>query len=57
MEPCSHGRELSVGDELGLSVTPDCCDDEMTAAGRTFTCANCGTALQVDALGLVSDIR
>lgn len=57
MEPCNHGRELSIGDELGLGVTPDCCGEEMTAAGHTYTCGNCRTVLTVDALGLVSDIR
>ncbi|MFD5426500.1 hypothetical protein [Streptomyces sp. NPDC127084] len=46
MEPSSHGHELVPGDELGLDVAPDCCGDEMTPGGHTFTCGTCGTALE-----------
>jgi hypothetical protein len=29
----------------------------MTATGSTYTCGHCGTVLEIDNLGLVSDIR
>ncbi|MFE3326867.1 hypothetical protein [Streptomyces sp. NPDC059176] len=56
MEPSKHGHVLAPGDELGLDVTPDCCGDEMTPNGRTFTCSTCWTVLTVDSHGLVADI-
>jgi hypothetical protein len=55
--PTIYGHELAPGDHLGLSTVPDCCNDEMTADGRTFTCGDCETVLEVNAQGLVSDIR
>lgn len=55
--PSIHGHELSPGDELGTDAVPECCDDDMTADGRTYTCGTCGTVLEVSADGLVFDIR
>ncbi|MER5461644.1 hypothetical protein ABT010_13340 [Streptomyces sp. NPDC002668] len=57
MGPHTNNLELSPGDELGHDATPDCCDNEMTADGRTYTCGACGTVLEVSAQGLVFDIR
>ncbi|MFJ8583645.1 hypothetical protein ACIRD2_03155 [Streptomyces sp. NPDC093595] len=58
MEPSIHGHELSPGDELGHDTTPNCCGSEMTATKRgTYRCDNCDTVLEVNSLGLVSDIR
>ncbi|MGA4867608.1 hypothetical protein ACPB9J_33785 [Streptomyces lavendulocolor] len=64
MEPSIDGRDLSLGDHLGLDATPDCCDEEMTAkpataagTARRFECGTCTTVLDVDQTGLVSYIR
>ncbi|MEU8525279.1 hypothetical protein AB0C77_06700 [Streptomyces sp. NPDC048629] len=60
-EPTLHGMELTPGDEAGLDATPVCCSSDMTRRpdgdGIRFTCANCGTAVDVNANGLVTDIR
>lgn len=62
MGPNTHGYELSIADDLGRDIAPDCCDEEMTAKDfdeelRNYTCGNCGTVVTVDELGLVFDIR
>jgi len=59
--PTSYGIELSVGDELGVGVPPECCDDEMDprpghADLQPYQCSNCRTTLTVDGRGLVWDI-
>lgn len=62
MEPTIYGMELDPGMHIGDDV-PDCCDGEMDAktarrAGhREYECDDCGTVVEVDKLGLVSDIR
>lgn len=60
--PTVHGGyELSMGDDLGLDVTPTCCGDDMDGkdrddGGREYTCEGCGTDLIVSPNGLVFDI-
>ncbi|TGB06553.1 hypothetical protein [Streptomyces sp. MZ04] len=54
--------ELSLADEVGHDLAPDCCDDEMTGkvtdgGHKEYTRGDCGTVLEVDDLGLVWDIR
>jgi hypothetical protein len=55
--------ELSLGDELGHDLAPDCCDDEMAGKDidsdghREYVCGDCGTVLEVDDRGLVWDVR
>ncbi|GGU52399.1 hypothetical protein [Streptomyces lavendofoliae] len=58
MEPSIHGHELSPGDELGHDTAPTCCGGEMDPTNSTtYRCGHCGTVLEVNGLGLVSDIR
>ncbi|MFF4531563.1 hypothetical protein ACFY1P_20120 [Streptomyces sp. NPDC001407] len=62
MTPRVSYLELSIGDELGRDQRPECCEAGMAARdldnGRIeYTCRDCGTVLEVDALGLISDIR
>lgn len=60
--PTVHGGyELSMGDDLGLDVTPDCCGDDMTREEKErgyvdYTCGDCATILTVSPNGLVFDI-
>lgn len=56
MEPSIHGHELSPGDQLGNDTTPECCHRDMTTNGTVFGCATCGTALEVNDRGLISNI-
>lgn len=60
--PTSYGIELAVGDELGIGVAPECCDDEMDPRPghgelQSFWCSNCRTTLTVDGRGLVWKIQ
>jgi len=60
--PTSYGLELAVGDELGIGVAPECCDDEMDPRPghselQPFRCSSCRTTLIVDGNGLVWDIQ
>ncbi|MFE6815265.1 hypothetical protein [Streptomyces sp. NPDC057677] len=60
--PTSYGIELAVGDELGVGVAPECCDDEMDPKQKHgdlqwFWCCDCRTVLIVDGNGLVWDIQ
>lgn len=61
MTPGIHGQELSVGDDLGRTATPDCCDADMTGKTlpdgyREHTCGDCNTVLTVAPSGLIFDI-
>lgn len=58
----SYGYELEIADDAGHDDIPVCCGDDMTAknlddGGIEYTCAGCGTVLEIDELGLVFDIR
>lgn len=55
--------EVDLGDDVGTDATLVCCDQDMTPAApagdgdRTHTCDDCGTQADVNARGLLSDIR
>jgi hypothetical protein len=57
----SYGYELSIADDTDLDDVPICCGDDMipkeVGGGIEYSCPNCGTELDIDASGLVSDIR
>lgn len=62
MEPSIPGMTLSIGDDLGTDVVPDCCNGPMTPKSpdpdgyRDHSCDTCGTTLTVSPNGLVFDI-
>lgn len=58
----SYGYELEIADDAGHDDIPVCCGDDMTGKNLDdgsieYTCAGCGTVLEIDELGLVFDIR
>jgi hypothetical protein len=58
----SYGYELEIADDAGHDDVPVCCGDDMNGektaeGGIDYTCGSCGTVLEIDELGLVSDIR
>ena len=58
----SYGYELDIADHTGLDDIPVCCDDDMIGTktaegGIDYRCGSCGTELDIDENGLVSDIR
>ncbi|MFE0651028.1 hypothetical protein ACFVZH_20805 [Streptomyces sp. NPDC059534] len=60
--PTIDGFELTIGDHLGLGITPHCCAEDMDTKQKhgdlqTLRCSNCRTALIVDGRGLVWDIQ
>lgn len=61
-EPTIYGMTVEVAIEIGRDDAPDCCDEEMARGtdahgDLVYTCGCCGTEVEVDDLGLVSDIR
>lgn len=62
MEPTIHGMPLELGMHID-DAAPDCCHGPMDSkaaandAHREYACRDCGVVVEVDALGLVFDIR
>ncbi|MFG2328276.1 hypothetical protein ACGFMM_01485 [Streptomyces sp. NPDC048604] len=60
-EPTLHGMELTPGDEAGLDAAPVCCSSDKArrpgGTGIRFTCGNCRSSVDINELGLVTDIR
>ena len=58
-----YNLEIRPGDEVGVDTALVCCGQTMTAAApdkygdRTHTCGGCRVQVDIDALGLVDDIR
>ncbi|MYR84075.1 hypothetical protein GTY41_03730 [Streptomyces sp. SID685] len=61
MSPTIDELALQIGDEIGHDESPDCCTEPMPPVAAngdlTYRCDNCGAEVEVDELGLVSDIR
>ncbi|MCX4704395.1 hypothetical protein [Streptomyces sp. NBC_01373] len=58
----SYGYELEIADDAGLDDIPVCCGNDMNGTeipegGIDYRCGTCGTELDIDAGGLVFDIR
>jgi hypothetical protein len=60
-EATIYSMTVEIAMEIGRDDAPDCCGAEMTRAVNgddlTYTCGCCGTAVDVDEVGLVDDIR
>ena len=58
----SYGYELEIADDAGHDDIPVCHGDDMIPkrlddGSVEHTCGSCGTVLEIDASGLVFDIR